>query len=67
MTQYPEVFKKYQENYAKYDKIKEKFENENPYEEQGEGAFTRKPPRDNRPWDTKYDTLLPRYTGASSQ
>ena len=25
LSQYPEVFKKYQENYAKYDKVKEKF------------------------------------------
>lgn len=36
-------------------------------EEQGEAAFTRKPPKDMSPWESKYDTLLPRYTGASCQ
>jgi hypothetical protein len=61
------VFKKYQENYDKYDRIKKRFEDEDPYEEQGEAAFTKKAPRDNRPWDTKYDTVLPRYTGTSCQ
>ena len=39
MSQYPEVFHKYQENYAKYDKLKEQFENENPMEEQGDEIF----------------------------
>ena len=33
LTQYPEVFKKYQENYDKYDRIKKRFETEDPYEE----------------------------------
>lgn len=30
LTHYPEVFKVYQENYAKYEKVKQRFENEKP-------------------------------------
>ena len=67
LTQYPEVFKKYQENYAKYDKVNERFENEDPWEEAGESAFTRRLPKDMSPWESKYDTVLPRYTGTSCQ
>lgn len=67
MSQYPEVFKKYQENYQKYDDIKEKFENEDLMAEQGEGMFVRRTPKNLEPWEAKYDTLLPRYKGTSSQ
>lgn len=67
LSQYPEVFKKYQENYAKYDKVKERFEKEDPLEDNGEGPFVRRLPKDMSPWEKKYDTLLPRYTGASCQ
>ena len=67
LSQYPEVFKKFQENYSKYDEVKEKFENEDPMEEQGEAAFTRRAPKDMSPWESKYDTMLPRYTGNSCQ
>lgn len=67
MTQYPEVFKKYQENWAKYDKVKDRFENEDLMEEQAEGPFVRKLPKDMSPWEKKYDTTMPRYTGTSAQ
>jgi len=67
LTQYPEVFKKYQENYEKYDKVKARFEAENPLEEPGESAFAKKIPKDMSPWESKYDLHMPRYTGASSQ
>lgn len=67
LSQYPEVFKKYQENYQKYDDIKEKFENEDLMAEQGEGMFVRRTPKNLEPWEAKYDTLLPRYKGTSSQ
>ena len=33
LSNYPEVFRQYQENYKSYDKVKERFENENPLEE----------------------------------
>jgi hypothetical protein len=33
LSQYPEIFKKYQENYAKYDEVTERFETEDPLEE----------------------------------
>jgi len=65
LTQYPEVFKKYQENYSKYDKIKERFENEDLLAEQEESAFARRLPKDMSPWEKKYDTMLPRYTGTT--
>ena len=67
LTQYPEVFKKYQENYDRYEKVKERFENEDQLAEAGEGAFVKRLPKDMSPWETKYDTSMPRYTGASSQ
>jgi len=54
LSNYPEVFKKYQENYAAYDAVKERFENENPLEEQGEGLFQKRIPKDMSPWDKKY-------------
>jgi hypothetical protein len=67
LTQYPEVFKKYQENYDKYDKVKARFENEDPMEETGESAFAKKLPKDMSPWEKKYDLHMPRYTGTSGQ
>jgi len=67
LSNYPEVFHKYQENYAKYDELKEKTENENPLEEQGDEIFSREIPRDMSPWEKKYDDLMPRYTGTSCQ
>jgi hypothetical protein len=33
LSSYPEVFRQYQENYAAYDQVKERFANENPLEE----------------------------------
>ena len=63
LSNYPEVFRQYNENYKAYDKAKERFENENPLEEQGEDPFTRKLPKDMSPWEKKYDDLMPRYTG----
>ena len=67
LSQYPEVFKKYQENYEKYDKVEERFANEDPLEEQAEGPFKRRVPKDMSPWEKKYDLMMPRYTGTSSQ
>ena len=67
LTQYPEVFKKYQENYEKYDKVQARFETEDLMEEQGESMYTRKLPKNMAPWTSKYDTMMPRYTGTSAQ
>lgn len=67
LSQYPEVFKKYQENYAKYDEVRERFENEDPLEEQGEGMFKKRLPKNMTPWESKFDTVLPRYKGTSAQ
>ena len=67
LSQYPEVFKKYQENYAKYDKVKARFENEDPMEESAQNAFVKRMPKDMAPWEKKYDTVLPRYTGTTCQ
>ena len=67
LSHYPEVFQKYQENYAKYDQLKETTAAENPLEEQGDEIFTREIPRDMSPWEKKYDDLMPRFTGTSCQ
>ena len=67
LTQYPEVFKKYQENYDRYDKVKARFENEDILEDAGDGPFKRRLPKDMSPWEKKYDTMMPRFTGTSCQ
>ena len=67
LSHYPEIFHKYQENYAKYDQLKAKTEAENPLEEQGDEIFSKEIPRDMSPWEKKYDDLMPRYTGTSCQ
>lgn len=41
LSNYPEVFRQYQENYRAYDKVKDRFANENPLEEQGDEIFQR--------------------------
>ena len=65
LSQYPEVFKKYQENYARYDKVKAKFENEDLRD--AKEPFEQRLPTDMSPWEKKYDTLMPRFTGTSAQ
>jgi hypothetical protein len=67
LTPYPEVFHKYQENYKRYDRVKTRFENEQPLTEQGESPFTRKMPKDMSPWEAKYDMVMPKYTGTLCQ
>ena len=61
------MFRKYQENYDKYDKQKLAYEKENPLEEQGEAPFQRRLPKDMSPWEKKYDDLMPRFTGTLCQ
>lgn len=48
------------------DKLKERFENEELYLEQGESPFTRKMPKDLSPWEQKYD-VTPKFTGTVCQ
>ena len=67
LSHYPEIFHKYQENYARYDKVKAETAAENPLEEQGDEIFARQLPRDMSPWEKKYDDLMPRFTGTSCQ
>ena len=67
MTHYPEVFKRYQDNYKRYDELKNKFETETLFQEQSESPFTRKIPKDLSPWEKKYDMLMPKFTGGAAQ
>ena len=67
LTHYPEVFKKYGENYAAYDRVKERFANENKLQEQGEPPIMKRLPKDMTPWEQKYDTMAPKYTGTVCQ
>jgi hypothetical protein len=57
----------YAENYKNHEKLKKRFENDEPLVEQPESPFTRKLPKDMSPWTKKYDDIMPRYTGTSSQ
>lgn len=64
LTNYPEVFKVYGEDYARYERVKERFENEPVDLEQGEDPYSRKLPWDQRPFtDQKVDQTIPRYSG----
>lgn len=68
MSHYPEVFKKhFQENYADYDDVKKRFDDEDEMEEAGPDMFERQTPADMTPWDKKYNDVLPRYTGTLCQ
>jgi SPX domain protein involved in polyphosphate accumulation len=67
LSSYPEVFRQYQENYAAYDQVKERFANENPLEEQGDDIFVNRLPKDMSPWEKKYDDVMPRFQGTSAQ
>jgi carbonic anhydrase/acetyltransferase-like protein (isoleucine patch superfamily) len=67
MTHYPEVFRQYQENYSRFDKLKTRFETETPFVEQGESPFTRRTPKDMSPWEKRYDDAMPKYTGTLCQ
>ena len=67
LSNYPEVFKKYQENYKAMDDFEAKVANENPLVEQGEGMFKRKLPKDMSPWEKKYEDIMPRFTGTLCQ
>lgn len=67
MTHYPEVFHKYQENYGRWDKVKQRFDTEAPLQEQAESPFTRKMPKDMSPWESKYNMIMPKYSGTLCQ
>jgi hypothetical protein len=66
LSNYPEVFRQYQENYEAYDKVKAKFENEDPMQEMTEDPFKKRLPKDMSPWEKKYEDIMPRYTGTSA-
>jgi len=67
LTKYPEVFRQYQENYARFDNLKQRFETEQPFVEQGESPFTRRMPKDMSPWEKRYDDVMPKYNGTLCQ
>jgi hypothetical protein len=66
LSQYPEIFKIYGENYDRYEKAKAKFENEIPGQQMGEPAVTPRKPADQSPWEKKYDDYMPKYTGEAA-
>lgn len=63
LSKYPEIFQMYGENYDKYQKVKERFDNEPAGEAPGEHALTKDKPKDLSPWEKKYDDAQPKYTG----
>lgn len=66
-THYPEIFKKYGENYKGYEELKSRFENEKPFQEWGDDPKTPRKPRDMSPWEKREADLLPRFNGSSCQ
>lgn len=65
LSKYPEIFKMYGENYERYQKVKERFDNEAPNQQPGESPITPRMPKDQSPWTKKYDDYMPKYTGES--
>jgi hypothetical protein len=67
MTNYPEIYKIYGQNYDRYERAKKKFyEEDEAVIKQGEDLFTREKPKDMSPWEKKYDMLMPKFTGTSA-
>ena len=67
LSKFPEIFKMYGENYERYEQVKERFENEKPGEQFGDPAIFPKKPKDQSPWEKKYDDYMPRYRGEAAQ
>lgn len=65
LSSYPEIFKMYGENFEKYQKVKARFDNEKPGEQPAEAPSTPRKPKDQSPWEKKYDDYMPKYTGES--
>ena len=67
LSRFPEIFKMYGENYEKYDKVRERFANEKPGKQVEDPPIIPKKPKDQSPWEKKYDDYMPRYRGESFQ
>lgn len=68
LSLYPEIFKVYGENFNRYEKSKEFFENEplgQPSTDPGANKF--RWPKDTQPWTKKYDDFMPKYQGTNMQ
>lgn len=65
LSNYPEIFKMYGENYERYQQVKDQFDNEAPGQQHGEPSIIPKMPKDQTPWTNKYDEYMPKYTGES--
>jgi len=63
LTKYPEIFKMYGENYERYQKVKARFDNEKHGEQFAKAPIEPEKPKDQSPWQKKYDDYLPKYTG----
>ena len=67
LSRFPEIYQMYGENFEKYQKVKERFANEKPGGKFGEAPIIPKKPKDQSPWEKKYDDYMPRYRGESFQ
>lgn len=66
-TKFPEILQMYGENFDRYQKMKEKFEKEKKGEPHSKHPLEYDPPRDESPWEKKYDDYMPKYTGETHQ
>lgn len=64
-THYPEVFKRYGDNFEAYEDLKRRFENDRPGQEMAKDPRAKEAPRDMSPWEKREADLLPRFTGTS--
>ncbi len=67
LSRFPEIFKMYGENFERYEQAKKRFDTEKKGEQFDEHPIHPKKPKDQSPWEKKYDDYMPRYRGESFQ
>lgn len=67
LTNYPEIYKMYGENFDRFERAKKKFEEEVPGEQQGEGPLQDRAPFNRDAYEKRYDDFMPRFSGTSMQ
>ena len=63
LSNYPEIFKMYGENFDRYERAKKKFSEEDPKEWSSEDAHSKRIPKNLDAWEKKYDDFMPRFRG----
>ena len=66
LTNYPEIYKMYGENFDRYERAKKHFEDDDAFAQPAhKGPHEFRVPKNQDPWTKKYDDFMPRYDGSS--